>query len=193
MKKTIIITLSIVLGVLIILGSLGFIGYRALFGTTTKFDIDTYQQMVSNNRLMPNLDNLGAYKNIYTKYYHKNMLIFASDAYTLVAKYDEAAYKQERTKVEKKYTFHTEAFGGSSLEDIVHDPTFDIDGFIFNTLSSYTYDEIDFPENMYFIGFNDNTHEIAYIYFYDMDLDYIPNLLEDFLREECGWSYTSEN
>ena len=53
-------------------------------------------------------------------------------------------------------------------------------------LSLEAYD-LYYPKELVFVGVSQSRNEIAFIYFYDFDLDYIDRSFADFLIEDCGW------
>lgn len=71
-----------------------------------------------------------------------------------------------------------------------------MDGYDFCVLAldRYCDEEREFPERVYLIGFNDEAYKMAYLYFYDRDLDtliYLEDINETqacswFLRNDCG-------
>ena len=65
------------------------------------------------------------------------------------------------------------------------DPTVELDGYFFRTLSI---EEFNYPKRLMFVATNDETNEIVYLSFYDDDLDYIVSL-GDFLSDDCGWKH----
>lgn len=184
-KAKIIILLSvltIVIGLLVIAWSI----YWLCFGTITKRDIKYYNELVDDITLMPRTSDIGEYENLDFKYYHKNMIIFESDSYTLVAQYDDTTYFEQKDILENKYEYGEKAIidiNGHSLAQ-----KFSIGTFEFKVLSFDNYQEVlDYPKQMIFIGTSDDTCEIAYIYCFDWDLDYITSF-EDFLITQCDWS-----
>ena len=149
----------------------------------TKDDIKYYKDLTKNNKILPKLDNLGNYIDIKFKYYHKDVIIFESDAYTLTVKYDENNFNNEVAKINNNYHFQN-----NTVKDINNEfnPNFTIDDYEFKLLSLDEYDLLSFPKEIYLIGFDNKNHEIIYIYFYDNDLDYITSF-KDFLYEYCDW------
>ena len=52
-----------------------------------------------------NTTNIGEYEEVYFQLYHQNMLIFASDATTLVATYSDTEYAKQVEKLQQEITF----------------------------------------------------------------------------------------
>ena len=64
-----------------------------------------------------------------------------------------------------------------------------IDGYIFRMLSFDEYgDELYFPKHIIFVGYSDESNEIIYGEFNDIELDFIESL-EDFIQDDCCWKY----
>lgn len=178
MKKKIVISVVS----LILLCAAAFV-INALIGGWTSYDINKYAELVSEQNALPKLDELGKYDSIYFKYYHNNMLIFESDAYVLKLSYDDDNYQKEKNKLSQKYIYQTEplSYIGNTKE-----PTFQTDSFDFKVLDVNKYD-LFYPKELIFIGTSDKSKQIAYVYFYDFDIDSINVTFEEFLKEECGW------
>lgn len=130
---------------------------------------------------LPLLAELEPYRDIRFDYTAKRAFIFQSHAYVLIAEYDENTYAVQRAELEQKYTYCTEQSQGISDGDM--------------TEFAYTMDEFEiravegghYPKEMLFIGFSDTKQEVAIIYFYDQDLDYIDDPLGKFIEENTGW------
>ena len=131
---------------------------------------------------LPLLAELEPYRDIRFDYTAKGGFIFQSHAYVLIAEYDETTYTVQKAALEEKYTFCTEESPGVADGDM--------------TEFSYTMDEFDihaveggdYPKEMLFVGFSDTKQEVAIVYFYDQDLDYIDDPLGKFIEENTGWS-----
>ena len=44
-----------------------------------------------------------------------------------------------------------------------------------------------YPKQFVYIGISDELNEIAYVFYDDIDLNYIGSSYEEFLIETCGW------
>ena len=156
-------------------------------GSITKTDLKYYEEHISGNGFMPNLESLPEYEDIRFKYYHKNNFIFESDAYTLIVTYDEKTYQEEKDKLDQKYYCQEEPL--NDWTTVPKEPEFTLGTFYFRVLSEEAYQDeyhINYPKIIFFIGTSDETQEIAYIEFYDTDLDLI-NSLQEFLVRYCDW------
>lgn len=184
--------IKFILGVLFLLFLFGiWFCWFEMFGTITitSNNIQVYNNLKSENpdiRLAPDVSDFGNYKDISFKYYKKHMLFFRSEAYTLTASYDKNTYLKEKEYFKNSYTFYKEPICNDPdlpLEDYKLKPNFNIDGYEFSVVS---HEDADFPHNIFFFGFNNKENKIAFIYYYDFDLDYIESF-EEHIKDECGW------
>lgn len=133
--------------------------------------IDSYAK-----EFMPSIEELPKYKDISYKYNKESVLWYKSDAMTLVVEYDDVTYKSEKEKLSKKYTFLSEKipFDEEGLY-IIPEYKFSINSYNFNVVEERDKDNTDYPKSFGMIGTSDEKRSIAYLYFYDFDLDYIGN------------------
>ena len=101
--------------------------------------------------------------------------IFENHAYILIAAYD-TGYTAAASALDGAYNWMEEETVGIT-------PEFQLDGFRFRTAEGENY-----PHEMLFVGNSDDTGEIAYIYFYDQDLDIVPQGAAALLRDCSGWN-----
>lgn len=188
MKKVLIAVLSIFL---IFVALAGLLVWSVLSDhIKTSSDINLYTQLVENEdnhpyaEYMPSLDELGEYESLDFYYYHKTMFVFHSDAYTLKVTYDEGEFETEKEKVLNNYSYRRK-IPLREEKELKKDPEFHIDTFEFKLLSTPESDA--YPKELTFIGISEETNEIAYVYYYDQDLDYIDTTFEEFLKNECGY------
>ena len=123
-----------------------------------------------------------------------SMVIFESNSYTLLCRYDEAGYEAAVAALEEGYSFRTEPMGtGTRDEDdqpVTINPYVSIGDDHFRVLYPDN-GEGDFFKLCLIVATNDADHEIAYILFRDADLD-LADDLPAFINEYCGWQYISE-
>ncbi len=118
--------------------------------------------------IMPNLDDLPKYENIAYKYTHKTMFLFESDSVALIVKYDDKTYESEKDKLEENYTFLED-----KVKDIIPEYEFSINSYTFKVVADHEKSKTEFPKSFGMIGTSEEKKSIAYLYFYDFDLDYI--------------------
>lgn len=161
--------------------SFAFLGF---FGPTVEFrafdnteEINNYYN--ENNRYDDDFhfEKYGKYESISNYKYH-SMAIFQQEAYTTILKYNEDEFEAEKSKIESSYKFYS-----TPIENEEAEPVFSYEGFSFLVEISDWY-----PKEMNLVGMNEATNEIAFITFYDFDLDTIGDY-EEFLEYYCGWRY----
>lgn len=144
-------------------------------------NIDEYLKSGSNidsyaKEFMPSIEELPQYKDISYKYNKETALWYKSDAMTLVVEYDDETYKSEKEKLSTKYTYLSEKipFDDEGLY-IIPEYEFSINSYKFKVVKESDKDNTDYPKSFGMIGTSDEKKSIAYLYFYDFDLDYIGN------------------
>jgi hypothetical protein len=127
--------------------------------------------------IMPTLNDLPKYQNIACKYTHKSIIVFESDSVALVVKYDDKTYKSEKDKLAKKYTFLDQkiAFNSDESKYIIPAHEFSINSYTFKVVAGTVNGKgnTQFPKSFGMIGTSERKKSIAYLYFYDTDLDFI--------------------
>ncbi|MTI67986.1 MAG: hypothetical protein FH753_15495 [Firmicutes bacterium] len=124
--------------------------------------------------IMPNLNDLPKYQNITYKYTHKSIFIFESDSVALIVNYDDKTFKKEKEKLAKKYIFLDQKYDLSAYEsEVIPEYEFTINSYNFNVVVGKGKDNTQFPKSFGMIGISEEKKSIAYLYFYDMDLDFI--------------------
>ena len=136
--------------------------------------VQQYSSSVSENKLMPKLSELGnpekiEYYNLFSAFF-----IFSYETDGLICTYTQEEYAIQKARLDTTYNFQAEK-------------AVEIDGYQFRMLSVDEY-YLDYPHEVVLIGCSDDTNEIVYLEFYDIDLDYITSL-EEFIADECGWKY----
>lgn len=166
-----------------------------LFGTLEDLDhyknaaaMEAYEEHEQLVATMPDLEELGVPEQ--TEYYRYDFsCLFWLEAETLICQYSEADYMEEKARLEERYVFQEKPFQRSYTEPLC-EPTAEIDGYTFRTLSvEGTYkDEIRYPAFLMFVGTNDAAREIVYLATDDPERDYI-EALDEYILEVCGWKY----
>ena len=138
---------------------------------------------------MPSLEELGSPEKLeFHSYFSQGFAIFNCDSWVLIARYDDAAYAQEKELLDSRYQFQDNPMDVSYEPEYVTEPVFEADGFVFRFLSMEGEYSLYYPKYLMIIGTNDATGEIAYLYFSDPDLDYITSIRE-FLDTDMGWEH----
>lgn len=199
MKKTKNVQIAVI-GLCTIVCLLGFFVYGVFFLPVTKEtnDISYYQALSGEIEGecalkilgrgyvycpydLPTMSEMGNYQNYRFNYTTKQEgIIFNGDAYILIFNYGEIEYLSAKERLQQRYIIKTDGIEGEGETTLP--PQFQMDGFSFQAIDGGYY-----PKEMLFIGTSDNSREIALIYYYDQDLDYISPSLEVFFNEESGW------
>lgn len=128
---------------------------------------------------LPYISELENYGDYDFHYMARRYGIFNAHAYILVVSYPQMNYLLEKDALNTRYIWLTDKVRGES-EGI--SPKFNLDGFLFQAVEGGYY-----PKEMLLIGTSDENCQIAYIYFWDQDLDYIAPSFDAFVLEETGW------
>lgn len=151
--------------------------------------LERYAKIEENWPLMPSVDELGDPIHVEYHDFVKNFfMVFVSNSDVLICKYDCEEYAEKKAELDEAYVFETRTMVSC---DESCEPDGELDGFYFRMLSFKEYWQdynLDFPNRLIIIGTNDETQEIAYIAFYDTELDLIYSL-SDFVYRYCGWRH----
>lgn len=153
----------------------GYVEFRTLHGVN---EIKEYYTDFSFNKF-------GKYEDIFNYQYHSTG-IFQQEAYTTILKYDKKSFEEEINDIDMNYKFYDH-----SIVDGEPEPFFTFDGFDFRIEKSKSPKEW-YPKQLYLIGINKTSYEIAYVYFQDYDLDCVSDF-NDILDYYCGWQYVVED
>lgn len=153
--------------------------------------IDSYAKDI-----MPILDELPEYQNVEYKYTHKSMFIFESDSVALIVNYDDSTYKSELDEVAEEYIFLDSKIDSDIDESkyIIPEYEFSVNSYNFKVVEGDGEDNTQFPKFFGMIGISEEKKSIAYLYFYDMDLDYIgekndKNPMANFVNEYFDYDF----
>lgn len=138
--------------------------------------------LADNNIPMPALDELPAPEKINYRYAD-----FFGESYVLVVTYDENTYKSEKAKLEQSYTFLNRA-----LVDPYNDGKYTIPEYKF-AYGGYDFHVVEtegscYPKYFGLVGSSDSSFSIAYVYFCDLDLDYIESM-DRFMKNEIDYDW----
>lgn len=139
---------------------------------------------------------LGSPKSIVLHKYLDYLVIFQTRSYTLLCQYDDADYSAAISALENRYRFRTELLDNRYHDDPdknLIEPYIEIEDDHFRFLYPNDADDQswDFYKRSILVVTNDVEHEIGYILFDDIDLDYVDDLTE-FINEYCGWKYVRQ-
>ena len=146
--------------------------------------------------IMPELEDLPKYENIEYKYTHKSMLIFESHSVALIVGYDDNTFESEKEKLDKQYTFLDEKIKSDFDKSKYYIPEyeFSVESYDFRVIDEKGTSNTEFPKSFGLIGISEEKKSIAYLYFYDEDLDYIreeneKNPMSNFIKEYFKYDF----
>ena len=143
---------------------------------------DSREEIIEPMYSKPVIEDMGSYEDIdYYYFIQSHTSLFVSETGVYICKYGEAEYAAQKAYLAENYVY----------EEDDSKYTTEIDGFTFRCLDSDTY-YLYFPKYAAIVGTNDETHEIAYLSFYDIDLDYI-DTLDEFIVDDCGWEHIEDS
>ncbi len=165
----------------------------------TSSDIDKYLETGSALdgeaiSVMPILDNLPKSEDMKYAHTHKNLLMFESDSVVLEVVYNENTYEEEKNKLNNQFIF----FKGSSLDEdtgksedykAIEDYTFKMESYVFKIVAKDSENNTGVPKSFGMIGTSDEKKAIAYLYFYDFDLDTLGTEMVDFIHEYFDYDF----
>ncbi|MEW9079594.1 hypothetical protein [Terrisporobacter glycolicus] len=146
--------------------------------------------------IMPELEDLSEYEDIKYKYTHKSVLIFESHSVALVVSYNDNTFESEKEKIDEQYTFLDKKIKSSFDESKYYIPEyeFSVDSYAFRVVDESDTSNTEFPKSFGMIGISEEKKSIAYLYFYDGDLDYIgdeneKNPMANFVRKYFKYNF----
>ena len=118
-------------------------------------------------------NDLGEYTEVQFGY-KKTETFFITEGITLITSYDETNYEAEKDKALEKYVFLEEPYI-ENADYIFPVTTFEYDGYTFKIAPKWDYWSKRAPtcKSFLMVGHNDSKSKIAYLYFYDFDIDYL--------------------
>jgi len=146
---------------------------------------DHYTEVTKDFPKMPTLAAPGEVQNTDYYLYRFQMMIFMDESYTIICKYDEDEYQKQKELLEQDYVFQS---GPLKVKDHTCESEVTIDGYHFRIVAIDSDKAFIYPKRMMFIATNDDTKEIVYIAYENLDLDYIDSL-ESHITDSLGWKY----
>lgn len=194
MRKKYLFILAIIL--ILILGLIYYnkskTSIKNYLNTGTKIDTEA-------KNFMPAIEELPKYQGISYKYNHTSIILFETDAIALVVNYDEETYKKEKEKLTEKYKFLDQKVVSDFDKSKYYIPEykFSINSYDFKVPEGDDNYKAKYPKSFGMIGMSDEKKSIAYLYFYDYDLDYIKSdsgsPMADFIRKYFKYDFEQRN
>ena len=150
------------------------------------YDIDDWQLLQETHSYLPAISEMGNYETLKCKHQSRENLVISSDAYILSATYSKSEFDIQKEHIEGTYLFQVKVEDEIGESIVSKDASFFVDGFDFKMLSLEEYD-LYYPKYFVLVGFSEEDNMVCFVFFEDMELDYIRGSFEDFLKDECGW------
>ena len=158
-----------------------------IYTDISQYDQDI-QQICNAAKFMPDLDTLTGYQEIKYLYKVKHfapILGFRSDGFALFVTYDDSQYEAKKLEALDSYEFLQEPVMRNSDTYELPLTEFTYRDYTMKVVPDGEYIDFCACKSFLMLGFNDEKHTIAYLYFYDFDVDLIASVGED-LEEEMG-------
>ena len=146
--------------------------------------------------IMPDIDELPKYEDIEYRYTHKSILFFSSDSVALVVSYDDSTFDSEKEKIDKQYTFLDKEINADYDITKYNIPEFEfeVNSYAFRVIDKDGTPNTEYPKSFGMIGISEKKKSIAYLYFYDSDLDYIgdgneKNPMSNFVKDYFHYKF----
>ena len=120
---------------------------------------------------MPDLEDIGEYKDV-EYFIRKDETIFPDYSMQLVVKYDEEGFLKEKKRLETAYTYLDEPQKPDFDDTVYTIPIEEFSSAVFDFKIAVFEDTV-YPKNFGMVGISDENFEIAYLWIYAPDLDYI--------------------
>ncbi len=144
---------------------MGHTEYRVYEGTEGIEKYNKRNETMNAYSSSVDIDEFGEYTDIELHYYDC-LSIFSDRSRIVIVRYSDEEFEKMKSKLQIEKP----------------DYTADVDGFDFAVSVTEA-----FPKSIRFSGFNEETKEIATVYYCNMDLDDISSF-ESFIRNWCGWT-----
>ena len=188
----IIISISIIIIILTLIGG--------TFSKSNKTNIDKY--LNNNSKIdiyakgfMPDINDLPKYEDISYKYNKSSIILFEAETIILVVNYNTETYEKEKEKLIEKYNFlnHKVVSNFDTSKYYIPEYEFSINSYNFKVADENENYEAIYPKSFGIIGISDKKNSIAYLYFYDLDLDYISvaknSSMSDFIKMNFKYDF----
>jgi len=190
MKKVLKVLLIIVLIIALLIG--GFMFLLAGSYSRVKRDINSYstdvEKVCNAAKLMPDLESLGSYTDIEYRYKIKcysTLVGFYSDGLALFVTYDKDQYETFKNQAISNYTFLQAPVYDSRGYYELPVTEFNYKGYTMKVVPDEEYIGFCACKSFMLLGFNDEANTIAFLYYHDIDIDYIAEAGENLEEEMC--------
>lgn len=138
-------------------------------------EIEKYNSYLSDvpyaDDMMPDCEqDIGTYKSVQFGYKYRISYIFEYEGITLMASYDEENYERAKSDMLARYAFLEETIQYPDGYYVIPVTSFEYEGYFFQIVPN---PECKACVSFMMVGYNDTKKAIAYLYFYNIDQDYI--------------------
>ena len=127
---------------------------------------------------MPALENIGEYQSVEYRC-RKDHGLFPAFSMQLVVKYGEDVFTAEKERLESAYTYLDDAVKYEDGDYRIPIAEFTCNGMDFKITK---FEDTNYPKNFGMVGISNEKMEIAYLWFYSQDQDYICEANENQLK-----------
>lgn len=190
MKKALKICLIVVLIMAIIFGGFVFLlvgSYERVKTNINQYSNDV-NEIANAAKFMPDLETLTGYTEIEYTYKIKcysTLAGFYSDSFALFVSYDEEKYAAAKNKALTEHSFLQQPVMCSVDTYTLPVTEFEYNGYTMKVVPDEEYIDFCACKSFMLVGFNDEECKIAYLYYYDFDIDYIAEVGDDLEDEMC--------
>lgn len=163
----------------------------AVIHSASNFTVNGIENFYNRDRIYYDidLDELGDYTDIDYQYSQKtHMLLFPSRSSVLDLTYEEEEYKKQLEQIESAYTFLNEPIKDEDLY-LISQNEFTIGNWDFRVCLNNKYLDFYYPKDFRMIAFNDTENRIAYLDFYDSDLDCVDEDMTKFVDKYFNYNF----
>lgn len=153
--------------------------------TVKRYIYEYHRELYEAEDFLPR--GFASYDSVCYNHEKRNLVIFQTNTMTVKVTYDDF-YIAKKHEVEEIYDFLAEPIESDMLDGHYLIP---VTEFEYNGFQMRVADGGEYPKKFGIVGYNDETKEIAYLWFNDPDMDYISEPNED--KEQAMKDFVSEN
>ena len=131
---------------------------------------------------MPQIEELGEYKQLRVARYDESALIYYTKNIVLVVEYDQENYQKQQDKIEKENVFISETTIHDVPKSYESDYFAHVNGFYIRVVKDSIVGSA--MDHDYYIGFNDAEQKVAYIFCRDDECTRF-DVIGDYIQEYC--------
>lgn len=185
-KKWIVIAMVVIIVFWIVVGLFITFIFQPMFGSYKYHGEKAKNAIEENMSYAPNFNEFGSGEVIDYYYFQDNMFLFVSYASVKRVNYTEEEYAKQKDFLLNRESPEAPIYYHNENEEhyILPESEFQINEWNFKVDAESTP-----PKSFLVFGFNDIENEIAYVEYYDSDLDYIGDSMEDFFDYSIDYNF----